>query len=206
MRIVRMVGLAVLVAACISGQSRLPADVTISIDELTAVNGLQMARSVSRARAMFAAIGIRMEWAHRETWRHAELIKCDASRGVPIRVRLVGYVRGGKPDVMGVANPYAVGEKIIVIRYDLVEAAESAPIREALMAHVLVHEITHVLQGIAHHDQTGIMEKHWSPSEIAEMPKIAMSFTPAGVELIQMGLKKLAEDGCPVTTVARADQ
>jgi hypothetical protein len=200
MRIEWMAGLMMMAETCAGAEhSQLPRDVTVSVEELTRVDSLQVSRSEAKAHAMFAAIGVRVEWARGGPWRYSRHMKCDANSGVVIKVRLVGAEAGGNRGVMGYASPYATGEKIIVIRYDMVQAAETSLVKDALLAHVFVHEITHVLQCIAYHDEKGIMQKYWSPSQIAEMPRMPMSFTPDGVELIRMGLKKLVEDGCPVT-------
>ena len=57
-----------------------------------------------------------------------------------------------------------------------------------LLAHVLVHEITHILQGITRHSETGIMKAHWTPEDYEEMQLRPLSFTRKDIELIQIGL------------------
>jgi hypothetical protein len=61
-------------------------------------------------------------------------------------------------------------------------------VRSALLAHVLAHEITHVLQGGDRHSETGIMQAHWTAKEIGRMASNPLSFTPEDIELINKGL------------------
>ena len=39
----------------------------------------------------------------------------------------------------------------------------------SVMAHVLVHEITHVLEGVARHSGTGVMKARWDDRDYFEM-------------------------------------
>jgi hypothetical protein len=57
-----------------------------------------------------------------------------------------------------------------------------------LLGHVLAHEIAHVLQGIAHHSETGVMKGVWSENEITNMSKHRLQFTVFDLELIRKGL------------------
>jgi hypothetical protein len=57
-----------------------------------------------------------------------------------------------------------------------------------LLAHVLVHEITHILEGIPHHSQDGVMKAHWTPQDIVRMASRPLPFDPQDVALIQYGL------------------
>jgi hypothetical protein len=53
---------------------------------------------------------------------------------------------------------------------------------------VLVHEITHILEGIDRHSETGVMKAHWTEAEIAQMPLKPLCFTAYDVSLIQSGI------------------
>jgi hypothetical protein len=59
-----------------------------------------------------------------------------------------------------------------------------------LLAHVLVHEITHVLQGVVRHSGTGVMRAHWDAREYLDMAFSPLEFTGADAELIQSGLRR----------------
>jgi hypothetical protein len=58
-----------------------------------------------------------------------------------------------------------------------------------LLAHVLVHEITHVLEGISRHSATGIMKDRWDDNDYSEMRRKPLRFAQEDVNLIYDGLK-----------------
>jgi len=62
------------------------------------------------------------------------------------------------------------------------------PASQAVLAHVMVHEITHILQGVARHSEEGIMKAHWTIEDRLTMRRTPLSFTPKDVELIFVGL------------------
>jgi len=57
-----------------------------------------------------------------------------------------------------------------------------------VLAHVMVHEIAHVLQGVCRHSDSGIMKAEWSPRELREMSFKALPFAREDVGLIYLGL------------------
>jgi hypothetical protein len=56
------------------------------------------------------------------------------------------------------------------------------------MAHVLVHEITHLLEGVDRHSATGIMKARWSEGDYFEMRRKPLPFAQEDVNLIHAGL------------------
>jgi hypothetical protein len=67
------------------------------------------------------------------------------------------------------------------------------PYRDTVLAHVIVHEITHLLQGVVRHSATGVMKAHWSIGDFAAMRFRPFSFTPEDVDLIYAGLATRSE-------------
>ncbi len=57
-----------------------------------------------------------------------------------------------------------------------------------LLAHVMAHEITHILEGVSRHSNSGIMRALWSEDDHKMMKKHPLSFAPEDVELIRSGL------------------
>jgi hypothetical protein len=57
-----------------------------------------------------------------------------------------------------------------------------------LLGYVLVHEITHNLQGIARHSKTGIMKPRWTPRDYVDMGVRQLHFERIDIELIYAGL------------------
>ena len=68
-------------------------------------------------------------------------------------------------------------------------------------AHVLVHEITHLLQGIDRHSDTGVMKAHWTGRDFVDMRSSPLPFTGYDVDLIYAGLAK--RGGTAVLAVLR---
>jgi len=131
------------------------------------------------ASAMFASIGVRIAWRERDS--------CPVGVGA-IQVRLSQDstgVRDSGAEALAFAQPYAGS---IVVFLDRVQKLNrnGGP---SLLAHVLAHEITHVLEGIDRHSATGIMKAHWSDQDYVEMRRKPLVFAQEDVDLIYAGLK-----------------
>ena len=63
------------------------------------------------------------------------------------------------------------------------------PFPNKVLAHVMVHEITHILEGIDRHSGEGIMKAHWSDADFGSMGIKPLSFAPEDVLMIHNGLK-----------------
>ena len=55
------------------------------------------------------------------------------------------------------------------------------------MAYVIVHEITHILQGIDWHSKGGVMKARWDSSDYTRMKWGQLRFTALDVVMIQGG-------------------
>jgi len=175
-------------ASLIAGQraTAQKADVTVCMDPDPHV--LMGVRPL--ASGMFASIGVRIDWRERGS--------CPAGVGA-IQVRLSHNstgVRDSRADALAFAQPY-VGT--IVIFLDRVQELnrKGGP---SVMAHVLVHEITHVIEGIDRHSATGIMKAHWNDQDYFQMQRKPLAFAQEDVDLIYVGLK--APRVAPAVTTA----
>jgi hypothetical protein len=50
------------------------------------------------------------------------------------------------------------------------------------------NEITHVLQGMTRHSETGIMKAHWDDRDLRKISSKGLAFTPYDVLLIHQGM------------------
>jgi hypothetical protein len=137
--------------------------------------------AVYLANKMFATIGIRLDW------RSGEPPRTSSTR--PIGVELATDTPANLlPGTLGSAMPYE-GVHIRVfydrIRNDVVP-------RSALLAHVLVHEIAHILQESDQHSESGVMKAVWTRPDYVRMRTETLSFTPGDVKLIHLGLASRA--------------
>jgi Zn-dependent protease with chaperone function len=137
------------------------------------------------ASAMFASIGVRIDWRERGLYPAG---KCAIQ--VQLSYRSAGY---GKPKALAYAQPY---EGTIVIFLDRVQQLnhEGGP---SVLAHVLAHEITHVLEGIDRHSETGLMKETWNNQDYAVMRRKPLPFAPEDIRLIYEGLKARRRAGWP---------
>ena len=72
-----------------------------------------------------------------------------------------------------------------------------------ILAHVLVHEITHILQGIDRHSESGVMKASWTNQDYKAMAWKPLPFTPQDTRLLQLGLNGRESLLASTTTTAR---
>jgi hypothetical protein len=138
---------------------------------------------------MFAGIGISLEW---KAWDRA----CESSQA-PVFIELSsGAPDEIKPDALAYALPY---QSHITVFLDRIETMECPAI---VLAHVMAHEITHVVQGIARHSDTGLMKAHWTSKDFFAMRRRPLPFAREDVILLYIGL--VAREG--VTAAVPASQ
>ena len=90
------------------------------------------------------------------------------------------------PNALALAKVYE-GVHITVF-WDRVERLSRFAPPTFVLAHVLVHEITHILQGIDRHSESGVMKSRWTPEDYRAMASKPLPFTPLDVKLIHLGL------------------
>lgn len=132
------------------------------------------------ADRIFRKIGVWIDW------RYGRVPATLRER--PIVIDLGNASRKEDRNPIAYALPYE-GVHIRVF-YDRIEREQN---RAAILAHVFAHEITHILQGVVRHSDTGIMKARWTLSDMDQMHYRDLSFTPLDVRLIQNGMAARAE-------------
>jgi hypothetical protein len=96
-----------------------------------------------------------------------------------------------KPAALAYAMPFAVDANVIRVFYERLRsvAGDRRSLEPTLLAHVLAHEIGHILQRSNQHSGTGVMKAHWDTPEFDAMAGKPMAFEPADVKLIHSGLE-----------------
>ena len=87
------------------------------------------------------------------------------------------------PGALAYAKPYE-GVHIVVFYDRLRHKAHAVHI----LAHVMAHEIGHVLQGLERHSKEGIMKAAWTLEDYSDMSYKPLTFTLQDVKLIRTGL------------------
>ena len=128
---------------------------------------------------IFAEIGVRIEWAR-------DRRACITNAGIVVSLSYE-TPRDKYPKAWAYALPY---EKThIVVFYDRVQKTIGETGAKNLLAYVLVHELTHMLQGVKRHSETGIMKADWDRSDYFDMGRGALRFAPEDVRLLDMALQ-----------------
>ena len=133
------------------------------------------------AGEMLASAGVRVEWCVRpgacRNWedRIVVTLKDVAPTTVP---------------ELALAEAQVFEGRNIRIFLDRVKGRVHKSLRSKLLAHVLVHEVTHMVQARDWHSETGVMKSRWDRADYKLMAKRALGFTTEDVDLIQMGLAK----------------
>jgi hypothetical protein len=151
---------------------------------LGSVSSAPMARGL--ATKMFASIGVIIDWRN--------------PRACPAEAIIIRLIDSAPENVSRGALADALPFEGIHIRVfcDRIRRHDSRLV-PFLLAHVLVHEITHILQGIARHSEGGMMKADWKLDDFSEMLFKPLRFEDRDVELIRHGLAARAAR----TTVAR---
>jgi hypothetical protein len=130
------------------------------------------------ASKMFASIGVGIDWHERDS--------CPVGVGA-IQVRMSHNSPSiRKFKTLAFAEPY--DRNVIVVFPERVRELNTNG-GPSVLAHVLVHEITHVLEGIDRHSATGIMKNRWDDKDYFEMRRKPLRFAQEDVTLIYDGLK-----------------
>jgi hypothetical protein len=169
-RVTKIAALAILAAAvCAAAKHR---KVTVCMDTTPTS---EVVRAEGQASQMFAAIGVKLDWSCRKSGLQQAIVISLAARTPDNR----------KDGELAYALPYQGSH--IVILYDRVRKMQPNYV-PAVLAHVLVHEVTHILQGFPRHSESGVMKAQWDSSDFTQMTWKPLPFAEDDVDLIQRGL------------------
>ena len=174
-----------LVTGLAYGSKPLPADVVILVRGEIAAPGAVDQDARAQVSWIYSRAGVRL------TWREANPPVTAGQVVIELR-----YAKDAPQGVNGGALAYALpfgnGGTAITVLYDRVRFAAGRLSREtALLAHVLAHEIGHILERTNAHAPAGIMKAHWSGQDYDAMDRHVLQFTPADLDLIRLGLASL---------------
>ena len=180
----------ILVAAAVTAQARdpKPVDVMIYVKGDNKPPGSVDFGARATVTWMYARIGVRL------VWRDGELGSSAASGSpVMIQLRFTEELRGDlSPEALAYALPFGYGRTAITVTYDRISFVACRSSRaQAILAHVLAHEIGHILQRTNGHAETGVMKAHWKGQDYDAMSVKPLEFTSVDVDLIKEGLNGL---------------
>ena len=180
--------IAVLIAGLISQarpgpNNNLPAVIVYVQHDIHAPAPQMVYCAESLATAMFHKAGVEVSW------------RMGSPNG-PDKKGAIGIEITSSPPPQGIHKDALAftGDGIhITIVWDRVERTAQSASSVALLAHVLVHEITHVLQRTKHHSDQGVMKAHWTSDDVWLMARKPLRFDPWDMELIRQGLSNRNE-------------
>jgi len=179
---------AILAMAAVAGiTARAEWNVTVYMNNDLNARGV-IYQAQERAAKAFAEVGVRIEW------RTGRPSGTQPEREPAIVVRLAEQTPADYlPGALAFAKVYE-GVHITVF-WDRIERQPRFAPPVVVLAHVLVHEITHVLQGVDRHSESGVMKSRWTVEDQHAMASKPLPFTPMDVELIQHGLDSRTDAG-----------
>jgi hypothetical protein len=153
-------------------------------------------RAQSVASGMLATAGARINW-------RTGLAK-PSEPELPILIDITSNTpEKFHPGTLAYAQVFEGGH--VKVFYDRVRNAYRPQATAMLLAHVLVHEITHVLEGMDRHSQEGVMKARWTPDDLLRMVYQPLPFDPLDVRLIREGLLNRTRESARPARVANAE-
>jgi len=157
--------------------------VPIYIDLRGNVTLVTLSQAQMLASVMFAKAGVYLKWCMGLPKSH------DMERAITVEITSI-IPRTFHPGALAYAEPYAEQFKGVQIRvfFDRIENPGTSKLVPYLLSHVLVHEITHILESSDFHSGEGVMKAHWTADDIYQMSYRPLHFDRFDVELIRRGL------------------
>jgi Tfp pilus assembly protein FimT len=173
--------------------------VRVYVNSSTYVSFFVLARAEAIASQIFATAGVALEW------RAAGSAACrNSDQARTVVLDFEGHTAPSEhPGAMAYALPYQ-GSHIVVL-FDRIARSAGGPRQvSTILAHVMAHEIAHLLEGVARHSQTGLMKAHWDRQDFMQMGYNPLPFAPEDIEMIQRGLRVSAVGATPAVPPATA--
>jgi len=154
--------------------------VVVYVDGCNAVDLTTLRVAEYVAGMMFARIGVSVKW-HGGTPPHGDT--------AAMVVHLVsGVPSEDHPGALGYTTLVPHSAARVFVMADRAAKAADTHLAPVLLAHVFVHEMTHALEGINRHAETGVMKAHWTSKDHLAMTRKPLEFTPADVNIIHYRL------------------
>jgi len=142
-------------------------------------------RAELKSAAMFREIGVDLLWRSGAVRANSADNACGKAIVVQLENARDAHVA---PGALAYATPFAQSGTCIHVFVDRVFAYPNERVETAVLAHVLAHEITHVLERINRHSASGVMKAHWDLADHRRMRSYSLPFAAEDVELIHRGI------------------
>ena len=177
-----------------SEQTENPADLEVSLYLMGTrlVPTQALALGMQTVAQIFAEARVHVRWLDKAPRRSSKNDK-SCSVGLTPPLIVMNFSESPTtvdPEARAQSRPYAQdGVRITVFHDRLQPVFEAMPSwGGSILGNIMAHEITHVLQGIRRHSETGLMRARWSPEDYIQIKKKPLPLTAYDIELIRSGV------------------
>jgi hypothetical protein len=175
-------------AAGAGGAERDVAVILHAGNESPAVIGL----ATGQATRMLAAAGVTVAW-RTGAWHSGAPQDRESAEAIDA-VLTSGRATSFKPGALAYATIAPQSAARIEVFYDRVRGNVRGLAVAPVLAHVLVHEITHILEGVERHSESGVMKAHWDARDFIRMSRTALPFADEDLRLIHAWTARNSSD------------
>jgi hypothetical protein len=148
-----------------------------------------ISRAQMIATQIFVPLGVRLRWSSAGSQCAEAAIRISYSHDTP-RTLLPNALAYSRP----FADPDGKGVQIEIFR-DRVIGGAGELARIQILAHVIAHELGHVLGGSDWHSVQGVMRARWSTQDLTTMQRHNLGFSQEDVLIIRAGVAGSAAKG-----------
>jgi hypothetical protein len=172
--------------ALAAGMSAHAGECNLTVYVQTSLSGsATLLRAEIQATAMFREIGVEVRFWNNTVRANSANNACGAPILMELDATASTRVSSG---ALAYAMPYAKSGTCIHIFMDRVVERANPSFGTTLLAHVMAHEITHVLEQVDRHSADGVMRAHWGSRDRDLMKSHPLPFAAIDVELIHAGI------------------
>ena len=140
------------------------------------LNSPSVIQAQNLARQILSQAGIALDWCKRER-------TCSDWQG---RLRLHLLPRAPESlRLAAMAEAFVFEGRTIRIYWNRLNDRRGSLAPAQLLAHVIVHEVMHLLQGCNRHSDSGIMKASWTEEDYSRMRRGQLTFAVEDLELLQ---------------------
>jgi hypothetical protein len=181
--------------------------VTVLVYNDAHVAETMLAEAEKEATRIFQRAGVSVAWLNCSVQDGSRPKGCDQlNKPSQLVQRIVPRCRIFRDEIFGVAFLSADGTgRYSDVFYDRVEAlhADWNVDLDRVLAHVMAHEIGHLLLGSNSHSGTGIMRRHWQGAELRSLGMGNLLFTPDQSQFMRAKLSALARKDVSATAESK---
>jgi hypothetical protein len=191
--------MAVVNASASSGQNA-ESTVHVYVTFEASVAGPLIVAARSCASKLLAPAGVKLIWHDTPTGDPAD---ANSLAMTFLPTTPVTYRTGRNAKALAVALPYAsTGQQILVFNDRVSDFVAPYGRRSwVVLGHILAHEIGHVLENVARHSDTGLMQEHWTRDDISMMIWAGLPFAPEDKALIRSRMEFVNRPAAAVVAI-----